>query len=132
MRQARAGRDRIQEQDPLRTAAAGRSQTALPDITRAKTLLGWEPKIDLEDRTEDVARLFQKWDNENGRIADGISFGLSSAHLTAFRLSSPLFACHHERSEGCFRTLAILYDSTSSLAPSTTERKKRALSPEAR
>jgi hypothetical protein len=33
----------IEKQNRLRTPAPGRSQTAPPDITKARTLLGWEP-----------------------------------------------------------------------------------------
>ena len=40
---------RLEEPDRLPSAAGRRSEGAAPDITRARTLLGWEPKVPLEE-----------------------------------------------------------------------------------
>ena len=43
-----AGGDRIEEQDSLRALPQDDPKQRCPDITKARTLLGWEPKVDLE------------------------------------------------------------------------------------
>jgi len=45
----RSARDRLQEQDQPQTTPEDDPKQRCPDITKARTLLGWEPKIKLEE-----------------------------------------------------------------------------------
>ena len=44
----------------FQAAAAGRSEERQPDITRARTLLGWEPKVALEDGLRRTIEYFRE------------------------------------------------------------------------
>ena len=45
--------------DRFPAAAGGRSQTAPPDISKAKSLLGWEPRVPLEDGLRQTVEYFR-------------------------------------------------------------------------
>ena len=70
----------IEEPAGLPPAAGGRSEAAAPDITRARTLLGWEPKVGLEEGLKKTVGLLQGEGRSGtvGRVA-------SAARLTRQR-----------------------------------------------
>ncbi len=60
--------DRQHQRDRLQAPARRRPQTRQPDITLARTRLGWEPKVSLEEGLANTIEYFRQELIREGRL----------------------------------------------------------------